>query len=169
MHRDIREMNAKSHPERFVGRPIGARQLDADLYGASQSVNRARKLRKRRIAGPVEDPAVERSDFFRDERFACGEPRNCPFFRLLHYGGKADDVANHDRGHPTLHRRAFPKTLSRRLSRSHFVLCAGCQQVEMALLLSYGRFAVLQRSSAKAASRPSRCSVLAWVDACFGR
>ena len=57
MHRDIREMNAKTHPERFVARPIGAGQLDADLYGASQSVNRARKLRKRRIAGPVRGDA----------------------------------------------------------------------------------------------------------------
>ena len=99
----VREMDAETHLQRFDVRPIGARKRYAYLDGAAQGIDRAWKLRQRRIAGPVEYPAVERGDLLRYQGLTGRESRDGLLFRLLHHRGVADDVANHDRRHSTLH------------------------------------------------------------------
>ena len=88
--------------------------------GAAQCVDRAWKLSQRRIASPIEYPAVKRGDFVRYQGLTGRELCDSFLLRLLHHRGVADDVANHDRRNSTLHGKA---SLRRRSARScHFIL-----------------------------------------------
>ena len=100
--------------------PIGARKRYADLDRAAQRVDRAWKLRQRRIAGPVEYPAVERGDLLRYEGLTGRESRDSPSPPTSPSSRSSRRFANHDRRHSTLHGKV---SLYRRNVRSlRFIL-----------------------------------------------
>jgi hypothetical protein len=74
----VRKMDAKAHLERLDVRPVGSRKRCAYLDRATHCINRARKLGQRRIASPIEYPAIERGNFLRNQ----GRSRGARWFSL---------------------------------------------------------------------------------------
>jgi hypothetical protein len=66
--------------ERLDVRPVGSRKRFAYLDRATQCINRARKLGQRRIASPIEYPAIERGNFLRNQ--LSGRSRGARWFSL---------------------------------------------------------------------------------------
>jgi hypothetical protein len=129
MHGHVREMESEAHLQRFDVRSIRARKRYPYLDSAVQSIDRAWKLRQRRIASPVEYPAVERGDFLRYQGLTARESCDRLLFRLLHHRGVADDVANHDRRDSTLHGKASQSRRNARFLPFHFVAFRRRRQV----------------------------------------